>query len=119
MTIAQAAFAWHVAANTVSWYCLKGRIPGAKLIPSGQKSRKIWFIPDDAQKPAAYPKGGNMSGRGIYDLSSCQSRDNVDYVWKKQGSKSIGQLARELNVSCERIVELYEMGFKRYLHKGE
>ena len=44
-------------------------------------------------------------------------QDDIDRVWCWQNTKTIGEIAQELKVSPSRVVELYEQGCRRYLHK--
>lgn len=46
ISVQQAAEKWNISQRTAQYWCRSGKIPGAEL------HGRVWFIPDDAEKPA-------------------------------------------------------------------
>lgn len=123
MTIVEAAEKWGLSSKTVSEYVRSGRIPGASRVKIG-RGPYIWIIPDDALKPTKAQRGfspGMAPSRipGFDRIRSFGAQDDVDLVWIFQNERTIGTLARDLGVQATRIVELFELGCRRYLHPEE
>lgn len=116
MTIMQAVAKWGYSKNAIVARCRDGRIPGAKKVQTAFNSNKMWFIPDNAEKPTDITKPrGRHSSDVAAKLKSADGQDPVVYVWAHQGDATIGQLAEKLGVTVERVKELYEEGFSRFL----
>lgn len=58
MTVRETALRWGIPEERVTYYCRKGRIAGA------EKSKGVWMIPSDAQKPE------DMRGRKSLPVSA-------------------------------------------------
>ena len=123
MTVVEAAAKWGLSPKTVSEYVRSGRIPGASRVKIG-RAPYTWIIPDNALKTARAQRGVNpctdpSRSPGFDRIRSFGAQDDVDFVWIFQNTKTIRTLARELGVKATRIVELFELGCRRYLHQEE
>lgn len=118
MTVDQAAEKWGYSTTAIIKRCKDGRIAGAKKVERLDCAKLRWFIPDDTERPTdvTLPRGRHANGDYVR-LKKDGMEDPVGYVWLNQSCATIGQLAEKLGVSMQRIKELYEEGFRRYIHE--
>lgn len=117
MTVNQAMAKWGVSKSAIIKRCKEGTIPGVMWGKVTPKQRCQWIIPDDAEKPTDFVMSHARFDRTCSgkNLRSAAGKDPVAYVWSYQGTATIGQLAEKLGVTVQRVKELYEEGFSRYL----
>lgn len=125
MNAIQASIAWGCSRSSVLKACRQGRVPGAQLVKKPGLWYSEWCIPDGTPKPGSVkprPKAYRRKGespRGTEEKPVTRNDlEKAAFIWEKQGSMTIGQLAKDLEISCRRVVELYEEGFRRFQNTG-
>ena len=119
MTVAQTAKKWHISTKRVYQLLLDGMVPGACKKEKKPQSRTYsWYVPDDAVRPAIKRKTPKKKCAPTSSLVPLNGRTHAQYIWAYQGKYSIGQLAEKLNISTDRVVQLYEQSFRTFTETG-
>lgn len=135
MTTNEAAELWGISPDRAAEWCQKGRIKGAKKVMRPEWSHPRWMIPDGTKRPVI--KRGRPTLEP-YDDTLCVEEEMPprcdpevleeetarmpdptgftfrEYVWANQ-DRPIKRIAEVLNISRERVTELYDQALAEYI----
>lgn len=110
MTTQEASKKWCTPVSYVTIYLNAGRVPGACKVKNPRGGKRIWFIPDDAQKPQPINPHRTTANLETQPLSRAEK---VEYIRLHSHDKTYAQLKILLGMTHRQIRAVYDDLYER------